>query len=217
MRMETTVSDLKVDLLKHEIQILSQKINHFDNLRHRTKQMALTLSVAILGVGLKFGVTDVNLRWILLIAIFVPVSFWLLESFYHAYQEGYIKRFWAITIFIRDGKYKVRGEKLVSLTEWINDDSFQSFPMPDYYAFRTISQKEHEESTSVPRNFLKPKMVVFYAPITCMGLLSTMIGWKANTVVVMILSPIAIALGCVFLVALVFAMLVRKTPEPRDP
>jgi hypothetical protein len=44
--------DFKVDIPKQEIDLLARKIDHFDDLRQRTKQMAATLWVAAVGTAL---------------------------------------------------------------------------------------------------------------------------------------------------------------------
>ncbi len=56
--------DFKAEILKQEIDIVQHKINHFDNLRHRTKQMAITLWLAAVG----FGISK-NAEWIVALGI----------------------------------------------------------------------------------------------------------------------------------------------------
>jgi len=161
-----TVGEFKKDIIKQEIEILQQKVNHFDNLRFRAKQMSITLWLATLGFGL-----SQNIDWIVLLGIFVPIPFWYLESFYHAYQEGFNGRFWAICIFIRDGRYKVTGEKDVDLATCFSDESFGEFPIPDYYGNKTLEISKRRKNVSQPRNFFKRKMVIFYLPLSVIALI----------------------------------------------
>ena len=44
--------DFKADILKQEIDLLVRKVNHFDDLRYRTKRMAATLWIAAVGAAL---------------------------------------------------------------------------------------------------------------------------------------------------------------------
>lgn len=162
----TTIRDLKIEILKQEIELVHQKINHFDDLRHRTKQMAVTLWLAAVGVGI-----TAKLQLVLILAAFVPLPFWVFESFYHAYQEGFSARLGAIRTFIQDGRFTVRGQVEVSLEECLDSTDFGAFPVPDYYGGRTLPRKTHKERTSVLRNFFKIKMVLFYLPLVVTALL----------------------------------------------
>ncbi|ODS34974.1 MAG: hypothetical protein A7316_10925 [Candidatus Altiarchaeales archaeon WOR_SM1_86-2] len=164
------IKELKIDILKQEIEIVQQKINHFDDLRHRTKQMAVTLWLAAVGVGL-----TINLQLLLIIAAFVPFPFWVFESVYHKYQEGWSARSTAIQSFIRTGKYKVRGVKDVSLEECLNSPDFGEFPVPDHYAKNTLSKKDHRKRTNVLCNFVKIKKVIFYFPLVIIALLLALV------------------------------------------
>jgi hypothetical protein len=166
-----TIKDLKLDILKQEIDLINTKINHFDDLRHRTKQMAMTLWLAALGVGL-----TAKLAILLWLAAFVPVLFWYIETVYHAYQEGYILRSSSIRRFIRTGEYEDENGTNVTLADCMNDDSFGSFPVPDDYGRHTVHKKdqengrhkkvqehqEHRRVTSVSRNLVKRKPMLFY-------------------------------------------------------
>jgi hypothetical protein len=72
--MTSTMIDFKIDILKQEIEIISEKVNHFDNLRHQTKQMAITLWLAAVGVGIAENIDISHHRSIPLLGarIFLP-------------------------------------------------------------------------------------------------------------------------------------------------
>ena len=134
----------KPDILMQELELVMNKVNHFDNLRNRTRQMALVLWVAVFGTGL-----TLNSVALLVLGIFVPGPLWYIEATYHAYQEGYATRFWAIQRFLT-GR---RSEE-------------NPFPIPDYYGNRgSISKKRHDKLTSILRNAFKRHMLVFYCPL----------------------------------------------------
>lgn len=160
----TRMEEFKIGILKQEIELVNQKINHFDDLRHRTKQMAVTLWLAATGVGISS-----HSELVLFLAMFVPFPFWILESVYHRYQEGYIARLQAIRNFIRSGIFIIGKEK-VTLEECINTGDFGAFPVPDYYARNTISKEEHKKRTSPYRNLIKVKMLIFYVPLIIIAL-----------------------------------------------
>jgi hypothetical protein len=149
------VHGFKAELLKQEIDLVMQKINHFDNLRHHTKQMAVTLWAAIIGVGLT-GKTPLLL---ILFAVVVPIPFWYLDARYHAYQEGYSLRRSAIEAFLND--------RLLSPGISSDDDTETiSSPIPDYYGNDTpLVKKEHKGRTRVARNAFTKRMLIFYLPI----------------------------------------------------
>ncbi len=168
-RRKTMISDFKREILKQEIQIVHEKINHFDSLRHRTKQMAITLWIAAFG----FGVSQ-DTPWVIALSIVIPLPFWYIESIYHANQEGFIGRFWAIRQFIRDGEFEVGGKRPpVTLADCMRDENFGEFPVPDYFPNKTFSEEELRRRISVKNNFLKTKMFIFYAP----PILVAIVGW----------------------------------------
>jgi hypothetical protein len=161
-----TIGQFKLEILKQEIEIVHEKINHFDNLRHQTRQMAVTLWLAAVGVGL-----TAKQPLILYLAAFVPLPLWYFESIYHAYQEGYSSRARAVRAFLQTGRYAVQGHEEVSLEECFNAPDFGAFPVPDYFGGRTVPKEEHRKGTSVLRNFVKIKMVLFYLPLVLAALL----------------------------------------------
>ena len=152
-----TIKDLKLDILKQEIDLINAKINHFDDLRHRTKQMAMTLWLAAVGVSL-----STKLDILLWLAAFVPLPFWYLETVYHAYQEGFVLRWSAIRRFIRDGKHECADGTIAQLVDCMNDDHFGSFPVPDDYGRRSVEKTRHDRATSVLRNLVKTRPMLFY-------------------------------------------------------
>ena len=148
--------DFKADILKQEIDLLVRRIDHFDDLRHRTKQMAATLWLAAVGTALTLP--SKPLLWL---ALFIPVPFWYYDAHYNAYQAGFSRRWWAIRKFIRDGTFKVPAGE-ASLDDFFSNHAQCVFPVPDYYGEKTFDQAEHKEHTSLFRNAFTKKMLFFY-------------------------------------------------------
>ena len=96
----------RIEILKKDMDICSTKVNHFDNLRLRTRQTGIALWTAVLGFGLKEDVSG-----LFALAVMLPISFWILDGRYRRYQRGWSLRLRAIRVFIRDGQYNVRGQK----------------------------------------------------------------------------------------------------------
>lgn len=167
------IRDFKLDILKQELDIVVNVSNHFDDLKHRTKQMAITLWVAAVGFGL-----SQNPSLILFLAAFIPFPFWILDSFYSAHQIKFLERFWAIDVFIRDGKYNLQNRSIVSLADCLKDDSFGEFPVPDYYGTKTIEENILEKETSIFRSFIEWKLVLFYLPQVVVALLAVFLNCK---------------------------------------
>jgi hypothetical protein len=110
----------------------------------------------------------------LFLAAFIPFPFWILESFYSAYQQGFDERLWAIREFIRNGKYNLQNKAIVNLKDCFKDDGFGEFPVPDYYGNKTIDEKTLKRVTSIPRNFIEWKLALFYLPLTAVALLAAL-------------------------------------------
>jgi hypothetical protein len=162
----TEIRDFKLDILKQEINNEVSIIGHFDDLRHRTKQMGITLWVAAVGFGL-----SQNPSWVLYLAAFIPFPFWILDTFYSAYQQGFLERFWAINVFIREGKYNIESQATVNLADCLKDDGFGEFPVPDYYGIKTVGEKVLKSETSMVRHFFDWRMALFYLPQVIAALL----------------------------------------------
>ena len=128
-------------VLEQEINLIAQKINHFDDLRHRTMQLAVTLTIA--GVG---GAFTIHSRDMLFVAAIVPIPFWYVDARYHAYQEGFTLRWLSIENYLAG--------------RWSGD----TFLIPDYYGSRT--HPEHIRKTSLLRNLFRPRSLATYIGLT---------------------------------------------------
>jgi hypothetical protein len=148
--------DFKADILKQEIDLLARKIDHFDDLRHRTKQMAATLWLAAVGTALTLP--SKPLLWL---ALFIPTPFWYYDAQYNAYQAGFWQRWWAIRQFIRDGTFKVPAG-LARLDDLFSNCSQCVFPVPDFYGNKTFDEADLKKKTSLIRNAFTKKMLLFY-------------------------------------------------------
>ena len=140
---DSMLKELRLDILKQEIELVQAKINHFDDLRHRTKQLALTLWAASVGL---LATTDIDT--FLLLAAFIPLPFWFMDSTYHRYQEGFTERLRGIRDFLRTGRFLVQREKEVSLVKSLESEDFDGFPIPDFYGNHTIEKDKHKKQTS---------------------------------------------------------------------
>jgi hypothetical protein len=98
MNQNNKFREFRIDLLKKEIDMISQKINHFDNLRQKTKQMGIILWTATIGYGLKE-----NIPFLFYISVLLPLPFWLMETSFRRFYKGHQIRLKAIRDFIRDG------------------------------------------------------------------------------------------------------------------
>lgn len=157
--MKKSLEEFRMEFLLKEIEIANLKINHFDVLRLKTKQLAITLWIATLGFGLKD-----KIELLYFMAVFIPLPFWLIDTKYRQYASGWNKRFFAIGNFIRNGKFKVKGNKTVTLTDFITSKE-KTFPVPDFWAGSTISDKAHKESTGFIKNFSYRGNILIYLPM----------------------------------------------------
>lgn len=143
--------------LEIELQLVFDKINHFDDLRHRTLQLSIAISVAAVGTGF-----TVKSSAMLFLAALVPLPFWYQEARYHSHQEGFSLRWIAIERYLSG--------------RWTNE---RPFPIPDFYGSRTSSV--HETRTSLRRNVLRPRAVAIYGGssvvLLCLGVLTSVRGF----------------------------------------
>lgn len=154
----------RAEVLKQEIELVFQKIQHFDDLRQRTKNLTLTLWLGAVGAGLAF-----ELPFLLFLSTFVPLPFWYFEANYHAYQEGFASRLNCIEVYLRKGKWLLSRRK--GGPKSITPTADKPFPIPDYWGNETLDKVEHRYETSRWRNFIKRKTLIFFLGLSASSLL----------------------------------------------
>ena len=157
--------EFRIDITKKEIDLINTKINHFDNLRLRTKQMAIILWTATVGFGLKESIPI-----LFLISVLLPIPFWLMEAKYRKYYKGFRLRLWAIWDLFRNGKYDVRGEIEVNIEQFLNDKECE-FPLFDLWGNDTINVGSFKKETNTFRNFMDRGLVLIYGSMALISLI----------------------------------------------
>ncbi len=154
-----TKADFRIQMLDKEIDLVWGKIIHFDNLRWKTRQVALVLWTAAIGFGIQFDKTG-----LFFLASFLPIPFWIIETNYRRYYRGMNERMKAIRAFIRDKKYCVKGEKdkEAQLDDFLDDSKDCIFPVFDYWASKTLPTKVHKKVVSRLRNFFHRTNLLIY-------------------------------------------------------
>ncbi|MCK4760610.1 MAG: hypothetical protein KAW12_00325 [Candidatus Aminicenantes bacterium] len=122
------LNEFRIEILKQEIEVINQKINHYDNLRLKTKQMAIFLWVAVIGFGFKNGSPSDN--WLLfLLAAIIPLPFWYIEASFRRYYKGWSDRFKAIRLFLVTGEYEIADGTKATLKEFLDAAKDSNFPL----------------------------------------------------------------------------------------
>lgn len=162
----------RTDILKQEVDLISQKINHLDNLRLKTRQMAILLWVAVIGLGLKGEApSDNNLLFVL--ASFIPFPFWHAEASFRRYYKEWSLRLKAIRKFIRDGEYELADGTKSTLNDFLDKTKESSFPLFDYWAHKTVEEVKRKKETSFFRSFFNRRILWIYYPMVLIsGLLA---------------------------------------------
>ncbi|MCG8345885.1 MAG: hypothetical protein MI685_12115 [Chlorobiales bacterium] len=154
----------RAEVLKQEIELVFQKIQHFDDLRQRTKNLTLTLWSGAVGAALAFEMPS-----LLFLSAVVPLPFWYFEANYHAYQEGFASRLNCIEVYLRTGKWlrsrRKGGPKSISPT------AEKPFPIPDYWGNQTLEKAEHRHETNRWRNAVKWKTLIFFPVLSATSFL----------------------------------------------
>jgi len=131
-----------------EIELVQSKINHFDLLRHSTKQMCITLWLTVFSVAL-----TLKFESLAVLSFFLPIPFWIMDSTYHSYQEGFTERVKAVQNYLRTS-----GNPSQSLDQG-------EFARPDMYGVHTGQIANHSGVTSFWNNFFKRKAIMFYGAL----------------------------------------------------
>ena len=162
------LNEFRIDILKQEIEVINQKINHFDILRLRTKQMAIFLWVAVIGFGLKTDSPSDN-GLLFFLSIFVPIPFWYLEASFRRYYKGWSERFKAIRLFFIDGEYKIADGTKPTLKDFLDSDKDSNFPLSDYWAEKTVKDEVYQNAKSLRRSFFNHKILWVYFPMVLLS------------------------------------------------
>jgi len=116
---------------------------------------------------------------LLLLSVFLPLPFWVIESSYRKYHKGWQARLRAIRDFIRDGKYKVKGQEPQAiladfLTDVYDTHDFggKTFPVFDYWGTETLEPEKHKRETDFLRNFFARRNLLLYPLMMGFSLLS---------------------------------------------
>ncbi len=164
-RKETCCPSCENEFLKQEVEVISTKVNHLDDLRHRTQSMAIALWTASVGV-VYTGKVDPNF---LFVASVIPIPFWFLDGTYHRYQEGFTLRRRVIEAFLANhwrkfilDLYKRRKKRPGRLL--ITRPS--NIPVPDYHGNDLRQTRPaYDRLTNFHRNLFTIKMLIFYLPL----------------------------------------------------
>ena len=166
------IKEFRVDILKQEIDLINNKINHFDNLRWRAKQMAVLLWTAAVGVGF----SQEN-DWLFLLAAVAPLPFWLFDGSYRRSYVGFAHRFWAIRDFIRDERYVVEGPREVTLQSFLTSEERTEFPVPEYWPDKTVTsvpRPRFTEETRLRKCLLEWKILLLYSSMVLIAFIAFM-------------------------------------------
>jgi len=160
------LKEFRVEILKTEIESISTKINHFDDLRLRTRQTCISLWIAALGVAL-----TQNISAIYFLAVFIPIPFWIIEARYRRYQKGNSLRLGAIRNFIRDEKYNVPNEKEeATLDNYLNSNTKPIFPAFYYWGNKTIPNERFKKEIRFINNLLSRNIIIIYFTLIILAL-----------------------------------------------
>ncbi len=163
-------NEFRIGILKQEIELIHQKMNHFDCMRLKTKQMAIFLWVAVVGFGLKTDSPTDN-GSVFLLAALVPFPFWHLEASFRRYYAGWSLRFKAIMKFLYNEEYPIKGDTIVTLKGFLNEDEEErNFPVSDFWAKNTVKENVFKDATKLRRSYFDHKIIWVYFPMVLISL-----------------------------------------------
>ena len=157
------ISQFRVEILKQEIDTLSQHFMHIATHRWRCRQMAIVLWTAAVGFGLKE-----NMGLLCALGALVPSPFWIIDAWYRQRERALMLRFKAIRDVLRDGRYMVKGENEATLQQFLDAEETSLFPVPDHWGSKTIPPKTLEVFCGLRHN-LWMKILVVYIPMFFVG------------------------------------------------
>lgn len=157
--------ETRIVFLNKEIDIISQKINHFDNLRLKTRQITIALWVGVVGFGLNSSGNNYSV-FLFFLGSLIPLPFWYIESTYRRYYKGWSERFKAIRKFLRDGYYNLPDGKKVLYRDFVDEGLISSdFPLFDYWGHKTIDKNIRKEKVSLFGSIMNPNIFLIYFPM----------------------------------------------------
>ena len=142
---KTKIFDYQFELMLKEIDYLRKRLDSYDDISFKIKGWSITLWSALTVYGIKG-----KEALIILSAIPVMLTFYILEAIFKKYQRRYISRLQTIELFIDSEKpFENSGLKEVS-----NNGEFGLFPTNDPIMRRTIKingdlKLKHENYTKL--------------------------------------------------------------------
>lgn len=109
--------DDRLELIKLEMQLLQQRLTKYDELIWAVRGWAVTLTVALTGWASTKLENPGAMLFVLRIAVFVPVLFWIEEGMLRAgYVAKYIDRYRLLRAFLNESSSDLEKIPLYDLT-----------------------------------------------------------------------------------------------------
>lgn len=146
----------KIEITRDEVKLLSDKVNHLDNLRFRARQMAALLTLGIVSIG-----ASREIYWLFIVAAITPLPFWITEAYYRSYQQICICRLKEIEAFLQIVLQKQPSK---------GKESFDII-IPDAFGVSSNQKK-----IGFHLSFFRTTMILFYVSLMTIGIVG--IVWK---------------------------------------
>lgn len=156
--MNKSEQEFRLRLIEKEIDTVSSKIDHYDDLVFRIKSWSITIWIAIIG----YGISKEN-KFIILIGIFPVILFWINEGLFKMYQDRIARRLTRIEKYI-SSKYFDNFFKLKNNSEYI--DEYGKLNISELSSF----SKETRKLFWKKKDFIKNMFKINVWPLYCIML-----------------------------------------------
>lgn len=96
-KVEMNKEETQFDLLKTELELIQKQMDKYDQVSGTIKTWSVTLWIASLGWSFQ-----VNRKEVVLLSIFIVMTFWALDAINKNFREGYKKRRDTVVLLLQD-------------------------------------------------------------------------------------------------------------------
>ena len=162
--MNTEIKQIKFELIKSELEAISSRKNNIVSNLWKIRQIAITLWLAVLTIGLGgINKMDGSIIEILIVSVILPFIFMILDSSESRWWFKYDMREHEIKLFINSEKYTLPANGTESIfIDFLKNPNFK-FPLYDLSGFLTFGhQKEFRQLSGRLKVILSSNSLMFY-------------------------------------------------------
>ena len=160
MREHNNIAQARFKILLQEIELAAGKQDHCEDLRWKTRQLAVIVWLATFGLAIKE-----DLAYLCLLSSVLPLPFWYLDAKYLHFYRTLGFRLGAIQKIVRDGKFEIENGEVTRFKDFLKGGIKGNYTVPDYLAIKTINENIFCSRNKFHNSFFHKHNILLYSPM----------------------------------------------------